>query len=61
MPEAAPRRLVQITDVDDEGRRLPVLVTSDPYVVAATERAIRERVGQLGTGSGGGMPGQASA
>lgn len=44
------RRLVQLSDVDDEGRRWPVLVTADPHVIAATERAVRERVAEeLGT------------
>jgi len=39
-----PRRLVQLTDVADDGSRRTVLVTADPEVVGATERAIRERV-----------------
>lgn len=43
-PEVVGRRLVQLTDVDGDGRRWPVLVTADPYVVAATERAVRRRV-----------------
>ena len=37
---------VQLTDVDEQGRRFPVLVTADPAVVAATERAIRDRVAE---------------
>lgn len=44
--EAVPRRLVQVTDVDAEGRRWPVLVTADAHVVRATERAIRERISE---------------
>lgn len=39
-----PRRLVQIMDVDADGRRWPVLVTGDPRVIASTERAVRELV-----------------
>jgi len=41
-----PRRLIQVTDVDEAGRRQTVLVTADPHVVRATERAVRERVSE---------------
>jgi hypothetical protein len=46
MSEIAPRRLIQITDVDADGRRFQVLVTADPVVVAATEQAVRQRVAE---------------
>lgn len=42
--DSTPRRLVQVTDVDGSGRRRTLLVTADPAVVSATERAIRNRV-----------------
>lgn len=42
--DSTPRRLVQVTDVDGSGRRRTLLVTADPSVVSATERAIRNRV-----------------
>lgn len=44
MEDTPRRRLVQVTDVDGFGRRHTVLVTADPAVVSATERAIRDRV-----------------
>lgn len=37
-------RLITITDVDVAGVRRPVLATSDPIIVEAVERAVRERV-----------------
>lgn len=57
MAEVKPRRIVQITEIDDLGRRVPVIVTADEYVVRATERAIEERVhAELGPLTAGGRP-----
>lgn len=39
-----PRRIVTLTDVDPTGDRHPLLVTADPHVVAAVERAVGQRV-----------------
>ena len=41
-----PHRIVQITDLYEDGRRQPVLVTSDERVVACTERAVQRILGQ---------------
>ena len=43
-----PSRLVIISDVDPDGARRPVLVTSDPEIVETVEGAVRARLGPRG-------------
>lgn len=43
---SSPHRIVQITDVYEDGRRRPVVVTSDERVVACTEEALHRVLGQ---------------
>ena len=45
-----PGRRIIISDLDPGGGRRPVLVTSDPVIVKAVERAVRARVGSSAAG-----------